>query len=149
MLKGLTELCWDVVSRVLSQTMNFLSDKALLCCKNVSDQQEGWRLLTIAQGLLVPFVREELSRYLPLQPDLSPVNFAGRGRFSWCSQDYVGGTGRDSELLTEDNRGFDTSGFWCGAIATEIRHHRIAERCKVQSAERRRELGDCWQWSPR
>ena len=78
MVKGIIELTWDVFFKDLAQAMNFRSEKALQCCKKVSDHHKGWQLLTIAREALakevaLPFVREELKKEAP---DLSPVPFA-------------------------------------------------------------------------
>lgn len=50
MLRGITEVCWEVFWSDLAQTMNFKSEKALICCKKVSDHHKGWQLLTIARN---------------------------------------------------------------------------------------------------
>ena len=78
MLKGITELCWDVFWKNLAQLMNFTSEKALLCCKRVSDHRKGWTLATIARDaisceLVLPFVREQLKKG---DTNLSAVEFA-------------------------------------------------------------------------
>ena len=78
MLKGITELCWDAFWKNLAQLMNFTSEKALLCCKRVSDHHKGWTLATIAREaisceLVLPFVREQLKKG---DTNLSAVEFA-------------------------------------------------------------------------
>ena len=78
MLKGITDLCWEIFWKDLAQLMNFTSDKALFCCRKVSDHHKGWQLATIAREglsreLVLPFVRKQLSTGAT---DISAVQFA-------------------------------------------------------------------------
>ena len=80
MIKGITSTCWEIFWRVLAQTMNFKSDKALQCCRQVTDHHKGWQLFTIAyealsHELIVPFVREELKKASPNLTALAFANF--------------------------------------------------------------------------
>ena len=80
MTKGITSTCWEIFWRVLAQTMNLKSDKALQCCSHENDDHKGWQLFTIAyealsHELIVPFVREELKKASPNLTALAFANF--------------------------------------------------------------------------
>ena len=77
MLKGITDVCWDIFWKDLAILMNFRSEKALQCCRRVTDHHKGWQMLRIAREslakeLALPFVREQL---LEEKPNLTAVAF--------------------------------------------------------------------------
>ena len=90
MIKAITNTCWDIFWKVLAQSMNFKSEKALQCCRQVTDHHKGWQLFTIAyealsRELVLPFVREELRKD---QPKLSALEFANFQKHQVSDRNY-------------------------------------------------------------